>query len=111
MARSSNTCRGKNDGIKKSRSKKKISHSDIKRNQLQVEKINKEGLLPAEVFELSSKGDPKRHKICAANTLQAKTLQNDHKKDREAQDKMKAERKQTDKSILKQIREISGFSL
>lgn len=111
MTRSTNTSRGKSGVVKKNQSKKKISHSDIKRNKVQVEKINNEGLLPAEVFKLSSRGESKRDKICSAGALQAKTLQNDQRKDREVQDKIKAERKQTDKSILKQIRDISGFSL
>ncbi|AQZ14013.1 ADF1 (YCL058W-A) [Zygosaccharomyces parabailii] len=92
------------------RQRRNISHSDKKRTRCKVEQLDREGLLPNELFQLNRQNTTNRSRGSRSSLL-AKNLEQGHKEDLRIREKAKAKKQETDNKILEQIEMISGFSL
>lgn len=92
------------------KTRKSISQRDKKKTKCRVEKLNEQGLLPNELFELNNARLSNTIRR-GNNSLLAKNIEQDHKADRRTRDKAKAKKEETNNKILEQIEMISGFSI
>ncbi|SJM88160.1 uncharacterized protein ZBIST_4349 [Zygosaccharomyces bailii] len=90
--------------------RRNISHSDKKRTRCKVEQLDREGLLPNELFQLNRQNTSNKSRGSKSSLL-AKNLEQGHKEDLRIREKAKAKKQETDNKILEQIEMISGFSL
>lgn len=110
MAKSTGSNSKNSKVTKKGKRKSVISQADKKRTKIKVAQMNKEGMLLSDILKLNNEEKVERNDS-NKNTLEAKKLSSDNKKDRKILGKIKAEKQQTEDSILKQIELMSGFSL
>lgn len=110
MAKSTVSNRKNSKVTKKGKRKSVISQADKKRTKIKVAQMNKEGMLLSDILKLNNEEKVERNDS-NKNTLEANKLSSDNKKDRKILGKIKAEKQQTEDSILKQIELMSGFSL
>lgn len=98
-----------------------ISIADRKRNKIKVEQLNKQTDLSVgtatelnESIRLSSHAETSnklKNLKKQANALHAEKLMRDQAHDREIQERIERQNKDTEDSLLKQIESMSGFSL
>ncbi|AAS54116.1 AFR743C-Ap [Eremothecium gossypii ATCC 10895] len=81
----------------------KISKADKKRAKLQVEKLDKRGVLLAELTAAAP--------AAKTGVLQAASLAQDQRSDAQAQQQRAQERSNVDKKVVQQLEAIAGFSL
>ncbi|SCU98720.1 LAME_0G00298g1_1 [Lachancea meyersii CBS 8951] len=104
---------GKSSGKKSGKQNPKGSSSGgIKKQQrirtkLKIEQANNESFLISDLNERESKKKLKS----SPEALKVKSLLKDQKKDRETQEIIQTQKKNTDSHMLRQLEQIAGFSL
>ncbi|CEP64264.1 Adf1p LALA0_S11e00188g [Lachancea lanzarotensis] len=105
--------KGKVSGKKSAKlNSKNVSKGGIKKQQriktkLRIEQVNKESFLLSELNERETK---KNVKPCP-EALKVKKLLKDQQRDKNTQEAFQQEKKNTDDHMLRQLEQISGFSL
>ncbi|SCU95429.1 LAFA_0G00364g1_1 [Lachancea sp. 'fantastica'] len=77
------------------------------KTRLKIEQVNKESFL---ISELNQRDDKKTAKS-SSETLKVKSLLKDHQKDKDTREASEQKKKDTDDHMLRQLEQISGFSL